>query len=193
MLRKFRAFEATDRCEFRDPDSGYIHRGKNLQELYRNIISYREQNRLEAIDHLDQVVENYLCGLPENCNRCEAVPLKRGFYSYIRGGIALVKRVVFQKFVTQEVAEARARQCVGCKFNYFPDRGPFISWIDDVAVQTVGERKVSLHNELAECQVCLCPLRSKVFFDGKLPKFTEEQLVKLREVNCWQIPLAGQS
>lgn len=193
MLRKFKPFEATTNFQFRDPDTGYNHRGKDRAELFRNIISYRLQNELEPIDHLNQVVENYLCGLPENCNKCVGEELKRGFFTYVKGGVALVKQMIYKEFATQEVAEKRANQCVGCEHNYFPDRGPFIGWIDEIAISTVGERRSAKHDELGECSVCLCPLRSKVFFKGELPKFPEEELVKLRSVKCWQIELAGQT
>lgn len=193
MFRRFKAFEASPIYQFKDPDTGFIQKAASLTELYKNIIMYRLQNNLEAIESLREVVENYLCGLPENCNKCqENVEIERSFSQYIKGGIALLKNMAFNRFVTQDVAEKRALQCTQCKFNVFPDRGPFLKWADEIAVSQVGERKTSYDNELGNCEVCTCVLKSKVFYDGKLDKFSDEEVVKMKSVSCWQLQLSGQ-
>lgn len=191
MFKKFKAFEASARLEFKDPDTGHMYSAKKLGDLYKDIIQYRVQNGLELIENLVETVENYICGLPENCNKCTGVELHRSFYTYIKGGIALIKNIAFKKYATQEVAEERAKQCVACKFNVFPDKDVFTKWSDDIAIMQVGERKTSLHEELASCEVCTCALRGKVFFDGTLPPFTDEEKEKLESVKCWQLSLVS--
>lgn len=192
LFKKFRPLEVPGRYEFKDPDTGYVYREKRLPDLYRAIITYRAQNELPMLDELPVVVENYLCDLPENRGKCEARELKRSWASYIRGGMALIKNLAFRRFVDVSVAEKRGAQCVACKYNYFPDKGPFISFVDDLAVKQVGERRVSMHEKLGTCAACTCPLRGKVFVTGPLEKFTDAQVKKMAEVKCWQLELSGQ-
>lgn len=190
MFLRFKTFEPSRSFQFKDPDTGFIHTAKNFKQLCQGIIKYREQNELEEIEEIEFVVENYLCGLPENCNSCvERKGMSRSFMQYVKGGVMLLKNAFFQEQVAQDVAEKRAAQCVTCKFNIFPDKGPFIAWSDDVAIQQVGERRVSVHNQLGNCDICSCALKSKIFFGGKLPRFNEEEVKKLESVNCWQIAL----
>lgn len=192
MFRKFKPFEASAVFQFKDPDTGHIYKASSLAELYKAIVSYRAQNTLPALEMLREVVENYLCGLPENANKCVSVEMSRSVWKTIQGGIVLFKNLFFRKQVDQAVAEKRAAQCETCKFNVFPDRTNFTKWADDIAIMQVGERKVSNADKLGHCSICQCNLRAKVFFDGKLPKFPEEELVNLRSVRCWQIPLTGE-
>lgn len=160
--------------------------------LYAQIVSYRTQNQLEHIDELKVVVENYLCNLPENRHKCENRKLERSWDTYVRGGVELLRNMFFKKQVTDEEAEARAKICVGCTYNYFPDKGPFVQWSDNTAIKQVGERRTSVHDKLGNCAVCSCPLRSKVFIGGKIEKLPEDQVKKMKKVGCWQPKLSGQ-
>lgn len=192
MLRKFIPFQASASFQFKDPDTGYFYKAPTLGQLYQDIDNYREQNNLEPIENLNFVVENYLCSLPENANRCCSRQMPTNVYTYIKGGIALAKNMLFKKFVTKEVAEKRAAQCITCPHNIFPDRDVFPAWSDTIAEMSVMDRKVSVQEKLGHCEVCKCLLKSKVFYDGTLDKFKEEDLVKLRGVDCWQLKLSGQ-
>lgn len=114
--------------------------------------------------------------------------LNRGLAAVWKGGILLLKSLMYQTFATQEVAEARAKQCVKCPYNVFPDKTGFIKWSDKLAEKTVGSRKTSNNDNLGNCEVCSCPLRCSVWYMGE-KKFTEEELEKLDEVKCWQLNL----
>jgi len=186
MLRKFKPLDNTDRFEFRDPDTGYTIRGSGYKDLYHRIREYRSQNGLPEIIELERVVESYLCGFPENLHKCVSAPLERGLLAYIKGGIALLTRIATGAFAPIETAERRAAKCVECKYNVFPDRGPFMVWADMVAEETVGDRRVSVNERLGNCAVCTCPLRSKVFHNGLLT-IPPEQEEKMKEVDCWQL------
>ena len=192
MFRKFKPFEASRVFEFKDPDTGFQYREKSLADLYKRIVTYRAQNNLEPLELLREVVENYLCGLPENTNKCQPMELQRSWFQTVVGGVLLLKNLAFRRYAPQKVAEERAKQCEGCKFNVFPDKGPFISFADNIAVMQVGERRTENAEKLGNCEVCTCVLKSKVFYQGSLPKFPEDQLVQLRSVNCWQLKLSGQ-
>ncbi len=150
------------------------------------IKNYRIQNQLPPIEHLDVVLENYWCSLPENEGLCLPMKLARGFRTSVFGGVALVVKWLKGDFVTDEVANERANQCVKCPNNYFPDKGPFVQWSDQVALEMVGNRRVALHNELGSCAVCSCPLRAKVFVAGPF-KLEPQWKPEMEKVNCWQL------
>jgi len=193
MFRRFRAFEAPANLTFKDPDTGHVYKSTTFSSLYTDIIRYRQQNNLEPLEGLREVVENYLCGLPENNGKCQQnTEMSRSFSQYVQGGIALLKNIAYRKFASQREAEERAHQCLKCEFNVFPDKGNFLNYADNIAIMQVGERKTSLDKDLGNCAVCTCVLRSKVHYDGKLNKFSAEELVKLKKVNCWQLKLSGQ-
>lgn len=188
MFFKFKAFQGPASYSFKDPDTGYIYRETSKQELISRITAYRAQNNLEPIEHLPFTIENYLCGLPENTGKCEPVELKRGLMGTLRGGIALLKNYMYQSFASQEVADERAKQCSQCKYNVFPDKGAFIEWSDHIAINSVGDRKTALQEELGSCIVCSCVVKAKVWYTGEVPAVAE-QLPKFEEVACWQLKL----
>lgn len=188
-FRKLKPFQAFASYQFKDPDTGLIQKAPTLTELYKNIVMYRVQNKLEPIERLDLVVENYLCSLPENNYKCTGYEMHRSLMTYVRGGVALLKNIFYKKFATQDVAEKRAAQCVKCPRNVFPDRSAFMTFVDESTIQQVGERKTSLDKELAHCDICKCVLRAKVHWGDTLPAPTEEEMTQFKEVSCWQIPL----
>lgn len=193
MFRRFRAFEVPRTYAFKDPDTGFLYNAKTLNELYTSIIAYRVQNKLDFIEELPLVVENYICGLPENCNKCiHNEKLHRSLFMYIKGGIALLRNMAFKRYATQEEADKRGLQCISCEYNTFPDKSAFVAWADEVTIQQVGDRKSIHDRELGNCSVCTCVLKSKVFFDGKLDEFNAEETKKMRGVSCWQLKLSGQ-
>lgn len=175
--------------EFKDPDTGYKYSGSTMQQLMHRIIAYRVQNKLPLIDELSSVVENYLCQHPLNTGMCqENKILARGFMGYLKGGIALLINMAYNKFASQDEADSRSEICAKCPHNVFPDKGAFIQWADEVAEKSVGKRKSKYHELLGNCEICSCTLRAKVFYAGKidLPK---DQIEKMIKVNCWQPPL----
>lgn len=183
---KFQPFASPRSFVFKDPDTGFKFAARDKAGLIKHIVSYRVQNDLEPIEALESVLENYWCGLPENIGSCKQVKLKRGFLQYIKGGISLVSNLMFESFVPQKVADARSEICAGCKFNVFPDKGPFIAWSDEIAVHSIGEKKSARHKDLGNCDVCSCPMKAKVWHPGPF-KLSEEEKEKMKSVNCWQI------
>lgn len=186
-IKKFLPFHASNVYEFVDPDTGYKYSAETMGKLVSQINMYRLNNGLAPIEAVGDVVENYLCGLGVNSGRCKDVELNRSWVQYIKGGIALLKNMAFKKFCSDMEAEVRAAQCVKCEYNVFPDKGPFMDWADEIAVKQVGEKRVSVHNELGNCAACSCPLRAKVFIGGPVGPFNAEELEKMRKVNCWQL------
>lgn len=190
MLLKFKPFCGPLNYSFKDPDTGFLFEAVNEAELLARIRSYRSQNNLEALDFLEATLENYLCRQPENVGGCcpRGADLKRGIFQYVKGGIVLLKRMLYSEFASQEVADERSAQCAKCPFNVFPDKGKFLKWSDEVAEATVEGRKSSHNDELGSCEVCTCTLKPKVFYIGK-EKFTGVQREKMKSVNCWQLQL----
>lgn len=183
---KFRPFATTSVYEFQDPDSGHLYRASNRKDLIREILQYRINNQLPPIENLDMVLDHYLCTLPVNAGRCSPdIPLRRGLAATVRGGILLLKSMLYDKFASQEEADRRAEICVKCPHNVFPDKTRFVRWTDAIAKASIGSRRSKLHNDLGSCEVCTCPLRAKVFYEGD-PELTEEELSKMKAVGCWQ-------
>jgi len=187
LIKKFRPFQTSADWEFKDPDTGRVHKTATQEELIKLIVSYRAQNGLDEIENLNLVLENYLCNMPLNEGKCSSFfPLKRGFIATVKGGVALLKSMMYKSFVSQEVADGRSNICRTCPYNVFPDKGPFIKWSDTVAEGAVGNRKSKYHDELGNCEVCTCPLRAKVFYDGEI-KLPDDQQEVMRKVGCWQV------
>ena len=124
----FKPFEASSVWQFPDPDTKRMHIASTRAELVATIVNYRIQNRLDPIVRLDLVLNNYLCTLPINAGKCKQEPLKRGFMSYLKGGLALIEQLYYgdTNMVTQVEADRRAAICKDCSCNVFPDRDMFI-------------------------------------------------------------------
>lgn len=188
-LPKFKPLEAPDRYFFVDPDTGRRFQAYTKDAIVKQIVSYRAQNELEPLEYLGVVIDAYMCSLPEFKHKCEqSEPFSRDFFGYIQGGIALIKNVFYgdKHMVNQIVADSRADQCVKCKFNVFPDKGPFLKWSDNIAEASTHGRKSRHYNDLGNCEVCSCPLKAKVWYKGS-SDFCEEEVKKFKEVNCWQL------
>jgi len=188
-LLKHAPFQAFKSYRFPDPDTKFLHTGASFDSLISNIRFYRAQNELEEIEFLEAVVENYLCHLPIHIGCCEQRPkLKRGVIPFLRGGIMLLKNLLYNKYVDQETADRRAETCSKCILNTFPDKGPFIEWSDRLALHTIGARKSKHHDELGTCTGCGCPLRCKVWYGGTIKLSTQErETMSNANSSCWQL------
>lgn len=184
IFKKFKPFTGPVEYKFVDPDTKYLYKAPDKNELLYRIVAYRRQNELEPIDNLDYVVDNYLCGLPENFGSCQDHHLDRHLMGYIRGGLALLKNMLYKKYVTQEMADYRGSICVGCPLNVFPDKKGFLKWSDKMAEAAVGDRKSIHHENLGNCEVCSCVLKAKVFYGDNIT-LPEDEYNALPEF-CWQ-------
>ena len=189
-MLEFKPFEGSAEFTFIDPDTNYHYSAETFTSLVSFIVNYRAQNRLKPIVGLGQVINNYLCGLSCNTGKCKQAALKRGFYQYVKGGVALLENLYFgeDNMVPQAKADERALICLTCPFNVIVDKGPFIRWSDDLALACVGDKKSKYHDALGNCEGCSCCLRAKVFFKGpfKLPK-TERSKMGQASAACWQL------
>jgi len=184
VIKKFKPFIGPKSFVFVDPDTGFKYAEETKERLFKRIVDYRSQNELEPIVALERVLENYWCSLAENAGNCEMVPLRRGWYHYLKGGVSLVENLFFgeKNLVTQEMADSRASLCIKCPYNVFPDKGRFVEWSDEIAEASTGGKKSKYHEELGNCDVCSCPLRAKVW--NKKATLTEEESAKAPEF-CW--------
>lgn len=188
LLRLFPS-SAPKRFIFTDPDTQRKYEATTKQALATQIVAYRSQNGLPPIKHLDMVLEHFWATLPENAHNAEkAPPLKRGLLAYLKGGMALVDNIWYGEahMADQHTANERARQCSTCRFNIFPDKGPFLKWADMIAENSVGDKKTPYDNELGNCAVCTCVTKAKVWWRGEI-KLSEEEKSKMRTVGCWQL------
>lgn len=187
----FDGFQTSAIWELPDPDHPqHIHQGANRKELISNIVNYRIQNKLEPIEYLQVVLDNYLCSLPCNIGKCKPLVLKRGFLSYLQGGLTLVKNIFYgeKMMVTQAEADRRASICKDCPLNSFPDRDMFIKWSDDIARHSVGERRVVCQDDLGNCMGCSCCLKAKVWYKGPFVLAgSQRQQMQIANPKCWQL------
>lgn len=192
MMFRFPPFKAPKRWVFIDPDTKYQYEAPTKEALVERVKAYRTQNRLPDITAISVVIENYVCNLPENKGACEEVKLNRGWQTYLKGGFTLLHNVFYgdSNIVSTELATERANQCKTCKFNIFPDKGPFAAWADAQAENaTAGKSKLldpKLREELGNCEACSCNMRAKVWYGGEISLTPVEQ-AKMKEVNCWQL------
>ena len=184
---KFRPFNSPVRWQFKDPDSGRMHEGRDALSLHKNIVMYRKNNELEPIEELPAVVENYLCIQPENIGKCqENTQLSRSLWQSFRGGVVLLHNMLYKKFASQTQADARAQICITCPKNVFPEnKSVYIATADKIAEASTLGRKSKYHNELGNCIVCSCPLRCKVFYGEKIT-LTPEEKSEMPDF-CWQL------
>jgi hypothetical protein len=189
MFKRFAPGIASKEFSFKDPDTKKAFQGTSISDLASKVRFYRAQNELPDLPYLETVIETYLCKLPANLGGCEPLPkLKRGLIATIRGGIAIIQTLAFQKFAPQEEADKRSEICKDCPLNTFPDKGPFVAYCDDIAEQVVGSRRSKHHNDLGVCSGCSCGLRFKVFYAEPI-KLNKKQRAKMEEANprCWQL------
>ncbi len=193
VFKKFKPVGVSRVYRFPDPTTGRMFTGKSIQELVDQVVGYRKQNELEELEYLHSVVENFLCGLPENVGQC--MPLKqpkKSIMQFIEGGVATLKNIAYKSFVDQSEADRRSEICARCPENSFPNRDHFVKWVENLAVMSVGDRKSARHEDLGICNICQCPMRGKVFYKGKI-RLTPEQLDAMKKLDnprCWQVDLA---
>ncbi len=187
-MKKFTAYAAPKRYIFEDPDTRTIFEGTTKKELVDKVIAFRKQNKLEELEGISAVIDNYLCCLPENAGACEEMKMHRSWIEYPKGGFTLLKNMLYRSFVSQKEADRRASICVECPHNIFPDKKGFIKWSDNVAELSVEDRKSVHHAQLGNCGVCSCTLKAKVFYNGDmgLTKKQEEQILNSNP-KCWQV------
>jgi len=184
MISKFKPFLGPAQYVFRDPDTGLEYKENSKKTLIDRIRSYRLQNELPEIEEIDQVLESYWCGLGENVGKCVPVILPRGLLGYFKGGVALIKNLAYNTFVTQEEANRRAKICVECPHNVKPEDTGLAAWADMVAYHATKGHTTEHDSKLFTCSICSCPLKAKCHLGGDLGVSAE--LKKKLPEYCWQ-------
>lgn len=189
-IRRFKPFLAPRRISWIDPDTQRRFIARNKGELVQKIVTYRVQNELPPIENMNLVLENYWASLVENKHLTEEVTLERGWMTYLKGGITLIKTMLFDAYVAQEEADRRSDICVDCPHNVNPKKNTWDTWADATAEHTIGDRRSKNHDKIFNCEICTCLLRSKVWIDEPL-ELSKEEIMQLPDF-CWQRPLIKQ-
>lgn len=187
IFKKFKPFIGAKRFVFKDPDTSHEFTGKSIQDLVTQVTGYRSANDLEPLEFLPQTIENYICQLPEHAGSCTALKEPhRSVIMWVQGGVALLKNIAYKSFCSQEEADRRSEVCYKCPKNQIPDTSKaFQTWANDMADRSVGKRRSKYHDHLGVCAICSCPMRSKVWTEGKI-KITPVELMQMKAINCWQ-------
>lgn len=172
--------------EFIDPDTSFLYKARSRAELTKLIVQYRINNRLEPIENLQEVLDDYLCRKPESAGKCvPEVALNRGFRAYFKGATLILKSLLYKSFATQEEADRRSEICSTCPNNVFPDKTGFIKWSDALAEKSTGGKKSKYHAKLGNCSVCTCCMKPKVFLGRDILEVSKEEYDKFPDF-CWQ-------
>ena len=178
---------------YTDPDTGFYfdERYSSLLELVGRVKQYRLFNELAPIPNLSLVIEDWLCcqdrdRMDIHCREVKIV--SRTLRQYLKGAQASAKMIAAgeKAYVSQQVADARAEMCVGCRSNKKNNKHSRLERYTDKYVESmVGNRKTSFDDKLFSCEVCSCPLRAKVHVSHKI---TQEALTR-KERKVLSIPL----
>lgn len=183
IIKRLKNFTAPRRISWIDPDTGRKFIAKTRAELTQKIVTYRAQNELEPIENLNLVLENYWCNLPENKHLCNEATLERGWMTYLKGGLVLVKTMLFDSYVDQNEADLRSSICAKCEYNQKPQKNNIDTWVDAVVEHQIGDLRSKHHDELHNCAVCSCVLKSKVW-SGESASHDDEENKQLPN-HCW--------
>ena len=57
-----------------------------------------------------------------------------------------------------------------------------------IALHSVGDRKVTLQDQLGHCDGCSCVLKAKVHYGGEINLSSEEEeVIRCCNPDCWQL------
>lgn len=191
---------------FVDPDTGFQYNDRylTLDALKAHVDLYRKQNHLPPILEFQAVWENWVCQEPLMNGKCCGVSaaIARTFDQYIKGAKAWVRtklKAPSERFVRQDVAEARAKTCVQCKEN-LQNVGHSHSQLysNQYMESQIGKRQTSSDGKLFTCRICTCILRAKVHYrsDVIAKSLSANDIAKLQRnprsitgkpIQCWQL------
>lgn len=188
---------------YKDPDTGFDYNQaySSFSDLAAHVVRYRAQNKLDPIPDLPNILSQWLCAQPNMERYCKNVFTKRTVGQYVRGLGAAAKMAGASKkiYAPQEVAEKRAAICVNCEYNKpSEDDSKARHYTDEYVQKIVGNRRTALDGKLFSCEICTCPLRSKVHISQKIVEesVTVSERYKLPSglpgldgdpIYCWQI------
>jgi len=189
---------------FIDPDTGHTFSRKysSLDDLIKEVVKYRDHNRLQPISNLKDLIYNHVCekdGMQVNC--CEVRNKKRSLDQYTRGGYSYIKasKQGSNAFVSQELADARAEICLNCPLMKIPKKTSALEkFTNEKMERLVGKRVVAKFKELFTCDVCSCLVRAKVWFNRTIvnDSLSNEEKMALpkdafgkdgKKFTCWQL------
>lgn len=190
---------------FVDPDTKFEfnRQYRTFEELSAHVFEYRKQNKLPEIEEFRKVWEHFIChefGMEKMCCNVDA-DIERSFEQYLSGARFFVRKIFKgSEFVSQEIAESRAKVCDDCNQNRVNIGHRMGQMYTDAMMgyMTKG-KKTSLDNELKTCNICTCLLRPKVHFpskevaeslsDAEVGRLTREpkSLKTGRHLQCWQL------
>lgn len=179
---------------FRDSVTGFEFSEKyeTREQLVAHIIRYRDMNRLEPMEHIEEILEDFICRQPGMDTYVEEYEIpdteRRSLAQYLSGAAAFV-RTAKKRFsreeslVSQEKADSRALTCLNCPHNApTPNKTGMEQMTDNWMMTLTKESSTRYDGALKECQKCGgCPLKAKVWIapdvlDATTSQGTQEKL-----------------
>lgn len=183
-----------------EPTKHHFGPFKSPEELIERVRAYINLNNYPEIKDLPYVIEDYVCNQPGNERRCtkreKFIPARTNAQR-ARGAAAAAKMVYMgdKSFVSRELAEARAKVCVGCPFNVPDEMKGIDAAANEMLKKLTGQRITEEDKRLGVCGVCTCPLKSKVhmkrsLFEDRLSAEEKRALPKEEDgksFTCWMV------
>lgn len=185
---------------FVDPDDYYSYNGiitsdggirqyKSLDELCNHIASRRESVSLPPLNHIPEMVQQYLYILGEAPRDFFIKVDDRTFLSDVQKGASIavsLSRAAFEGvftagsfgWVTKSKANKRASICVHCPHNKATRKSVTTKLNDKVAALFTLTRTSDYDSKLKDCEVCGCPLPIKIHYSDDIIFNNTEQSVE---------------
>ncbi len=185
---------------YRVPETGQTFRGVSEYQLLTELQAHYRANQIQQpdLETLKASIEHFVCEQePDYCTDAHGQPHPpkggrfHGFHEVIQGTRTIGAWLLAgAPMVEQQVADARARTCVGCPQNDEPQGCSTCNAKDmrNLVEKLVGKRRTVVDDYLKSCRVCTCLLKAKVWFplDRLLPYMLPEQISRLPS-NCWLV------
>jgi hypothetical protein len=176
------------------PETGVLVTGPHWDTLLANVAKHLEANSLPTDPHLERRIEEYMCKeIPDGCDSIstrDAKPKKMTVGDVLRFTAMIGADMLNgRERVDKEVANNRARICVGCPDNIDPagcstcNRGRMEKLIEKLtgAIATKHDAR------LKSCRHCGCINKAQVWFPlDILQKFTQADVNAALPSNCWK-------
>lgn len=171
---------------------------RDFHSLITHIQSYRRQNEKDIPIDLKEKVIDWLCsqeGMKNYC--CDKKNFSRSFTQSLRGAYAIAKAIAKGAYVSDSVAEKRAKICEKCPYNQYVKSDYRSGFYSDWFVRVATQGRDIVSEKLFTCMQCGCIMPVKIYYDKKevLDSLDKETKDKMKEeikpdsdepFYCWQ-------
>jgi hypothetical protein len=186
-----------DGMRYFQPETRMTIRGGDYWDLFVQVEKHRKVNNIPLGPLWKEEVEDQLCKTlpPGFCKEIEpgkrsiGVTTRVGWEDLERGMAVMIDWASQGRpHVSQELAEKRARICIGCYYNVNLASGCHAcQGVVNMIYRAVGGSRTSLDAMLKQCAVCKCSNQAQVHFPVEvLAEGTPDEMIPLFPEFCWK-------